>query len=75
MKKQLVERFPGQVKFGAAVVERERGTVLVEVEVGSGESLRAFRGRGDSLKLAQVAASKSAIRWYDTVAYMEAQMG
>ena len=27
------------------------------------------------IKLAQVAASKSAIRWYDRVAHMQAQMG
>ena len=31
MKKQLVERFPGQVKFGPAEVEEGRGTVMVQV--------------------------------------------
>ena len=65
MKKQLMERFPGQVKFGAAVIGKERDTVLVEGKVGSGESPCAFWDRGDSTKLAQVAASMRATRWYD----------
>ena len=31
MKKQLVERFPGKVKFGPAILEENRDTVVVEV--------------------------------------------
>ena len=71
IKKQLVERFPGHVKFGPAIVEENRDTVIVEVlfinllmfsyflpftqvEVDDGEQMHKFRGRGSSLKLAQV---------------------
>ena len=57
----------------------------VQVEVGEGEEARRFRGRGDSAKLAQVgadwsgtlhpqvAASKSAMRWFDKLAAIEAR--
>ena len=45
----------------------------VQVEVGEGEQARRFRGRGDSAKLAQVAASKSAMRWFDKLAAVEAR--
>ena len=70
MKKQLVERFPGQVKFGPAMLEENRDTVVVEVlfaistvsifnlliqvEVCVGGQGHKFRGRGSSIKLAQV---------------------
>ena len=64
MKKQLLERFPGKVIFGKAEMEEDKATVVVTVEVRDGQTTRNFRGRGDSKKLAEVAASKCALRCY-----------
>jgi len=46
-------------------MEDHGGAVTVEVEVFSDGNVHNFKGRGSSLKLAEVAASKCALRWFD----------
>jgi len=74
LKKQLVEKFPGQFKFGPAILEDYGGAVTVEVEVFSDGNVHNFRGRGSSIKLAEVAASKCALRWFERKAEQRKQL-
>jgi len=62
MKKELLEKFPGQgqVKFSKARVDGE--TVQVEVEVIVEGQKRRFRGRGKNKNLASLGACKCALR-------------
>ena len=64
MKKELLEKYPGQgvVRFSKAKTEGDVVFVEVEVATGEGSQPRRFRGRGKNKTLATLAACKCALR-------------